>query len=122
MKKLRILILDEDEDFTDSLSIILENFYVVESSSNSNKVIEDFSRKEFNIVFISYELSEKSGIKDGIDCYYRLRAINPNSKFIFLTKIINSEILSMEIEQRVLRILDKPIDLMLLLSILRREQ
>ncbi len=63
-EKATILIVDDDDNFRKSLSLVLrKNGYFVDNVSSANEALEKTEEKSYNLVLLDLKLQEKSGLE-----------------------------------------------------------
>ena len=64
MNKLNILVVDDDQDFSESLTMVLESRgYAVEVAHTGEEAIRKFQDTNFDIAFMDVKLPGKDGVE-----------------------------------------------------------
>ena len=109
MKKVSdILIIDDDELLTDSLSDFLVNKgFRVKAAHNGNDGIGTFEREQSTLVLLDQELPDMGGI----EVCRRILDINPNTKILFITAYATIEYAVEAMQAGAFNYLSKPFEL-----------
>lgn len=104
----RILVVDDDVDFAESLGEVLESHgceVVIAHSGES--AISIFSEQQFDIAFMDVKMP---GL-NGVESFFEMRKIRPDVKVMLMTGYALEELLQQAIDQGVLGVLNKPLDI-----------
>ncbi len=115
MTSLRILVVDDDRDFAESLVDIFEDLgHEVELVFDGESAIERCKAQHFDITFIDVRLP---GI-DGFESLSALRQVNPAAKVIMMTGYKVEPLLEQAVERGALAAFFKPFDMDGVLAVL----
>ena len=105
MRKLAILLIDDDEDFALSLALVLEDEgHVVGVTHSIGACVARYRERPYDLVMIDARLRGESGL----DCYEQLRAINGDVQAVMMTGYSVEDVLSRALEAGVRKVLRKP--------------
>jgi len=108
MKKLSIFVVDDDEDFAESLAEMLESRgHTVEMASNGEDAITRFKETDFDLAFMDVTLPGMNGVES----FFEIRKLKPDSKVMMMTGYSMQELLQQAIDHGALGVLDKPLDM-----------
>lgn len=117
MKQLRILIIDDNQDLTDGLGVVLEGEnHLVSLAYSGNDGIKLFDAGQFDVVFIDVRLPDISGVEVFMDIHKK----NQDTKIIMISGYRVEQILREVIDEGDVEILRKPFEIMRVLEILRQ--
>ncbi|MBN1217817.1 MAG: response regulator [Anaerolineae bacterium] len=115
MRPLKIFIVDDSQDFAESLADILKlEGHQVELAFDGETAIEKFREKNFDITFMDVRLPGMNGV----DSFFEIRKINPRAKVVMMTGYSVERLLSQAIEHGALGVLRKPLEISELLELL----
>lgn len=80
-KKIRILIVDDEPDIVDSLSSILDKFYLVDGYDNPVAAYENFKAGKYDLAIIDYLMPTI----DGFALYQKMKKVDPEIKVLIMT-------------------------------------
>jgi len=107
MTALRILIVDDDEDFADGLMEVFElDGHNPATAHNGREAILAVENGVFNVALIDIGLPGMNGA----ECLHAIRAIRPDLPCFLLTGYSAQDIANQGIEAGAMEILTKPID------------
>ena len=116
---LNILIVDDEPSIRITLAGILEDEgYNVVIAEDGYKGIAAAEKINFNIAFIDMKMPGISGI----ETFKEFKKISPNTIILLMTAFLDEDALDDTTKLKVQRILYKPLDLDLILKILRENQ
>ena len=116
---LNILIVDDEPSIRITLAGILEDEgYNVVIAEDGYKGIAAAEKINFNIAFIDMKMPGISGI----ETFKEFKKISPNTIILLMTAFLDEDALNDATKLKVQRILYKPLDLDLILKILRENQ
>lgn len=109
MKKISdILIIDDDELLTDSLSdFLISKGFRVKAAHNGKDGIDTFERQQSTLVLLDQELPDMRGI----EVCRRILDINPNTKILFITAYATIEYAVDAMQAGAFNYLSKPFEL-----------
>ena len=105
MRKLAILLIDDDEDFAQSLALVLEDEgHEVAVTHTIADCVARFRERRHDLVMIDVRLRGESGV----DCFEQLRAIDSGVCAVMMTGYSVEDVLRRAVEAGVRRVLRKP--------------
>ena len=117
MNPLRIFIVDDNQDFAESLADILKlDGHQVELAFDGESAIEKFRNRAYDITFMDVKLPGMNGVES----FFEIRKINPQAKVVMMTGYSIEQLVSQAIENGALGILSKPIEMSQLLDLLEK--
>ena len=117
MKSLKIFIVDDNQDFAESLADILElDGHQVELAFDGETAIEKFREQNFDLTFMDVRLPGM----DGVESFFEIRKINPQARVVMMTGYSVEQLLSQAIENGAMDVLRKPIKMSKLLELLEK--
>jgi two-component system, NtrC family, response regulator HydG len=115
MKPLRIFIVDDDQDFAESLAEVLTGAgHEVELCFDGETAVRIFREKEFDITFMDVKLPRQNGVES----FFALREIHPQARVVMMTAYSVEQLLAQAVEHGAIGVLRKPFDLPRLLAML----
>ncbi len=115
MTLLRILVVDDDQDFAESLADIFEDLgHEVELAFDGETAVERFQAEQFDLTFMDLKLP---GI-NGIESFSAIQRLHPAAKVIMMSGYGVEPVLQQALEQGALAILPKPIDMNRVMAVL----
>ncbi|MCP4936069.1 MAG: response regulator, partial [bacterium] len=82
MKRIKILVVDDDRDFAESLVFVLEGRgYEVEVAHTGEAAIRKFQNNDFDIAFMDVKLPGKNGVES----YMEIRKFKSDAKVVMMT-------------------------------------
>jgi DNA-binding NtrC family response regulator len=116
MSSLRILVVDDDKDFAESLGDVLGlNDYDVELAYSGEEALDRFGRRNFDVTFMEAKLPGKNGIES----FLEMRKAKPEMKCIIMTGYGMDRLLKKARENGVWAILQKPLNVKKILEMLK---
>lgn len=117
MKKLKILIIDDNKDLADGLGVVLEGEnYQVSIAYNGTDGMSQFDADQFDVVFIDVKLPDVNGIE--IFQYINNKSVNVRT--IMMTGFRIEQILAEVISNGDVEILHKPFEIKSVLNTLKQ--
>ena len=117
MKNARILVVDDDVDFAESLGEALESHgHEVVMVHSGETAIATFREDRFDIAFVDVRLPGM----DGVESFFELRRIHPDAKVMMMTGYSMEDLLQQAIEHGALGVLDKPLNINEVLDTIQR--
>ncbi len=108
MKKLRILIVDDNQDFAESMSDVLElEGYKVEIALNGEDAVKIFREQDFDITFMDVKLPGKNGVES----YREIRKFKPDSRVVMMTGYSVENLLDQAVKEGAWDVLHKPLEM-----------
>lgn len=119
MKPLRVFIVDDDEDFAESLALVLESRgYEVEVAHTGEEAIRKFRDNDFEITFMDVKLPGKNGVES----YIEIRKFKPDARVVMMTGYSMEQLLDKAVENGVWGVLHKPLDMNKFLPMIEKIQ
>ena len=117
MNALRVFIVDDDQDFAESLAMLLEGRgHHVELAFSGEEAVEKFRRQDFDITFMDVRLPGKNGTES----FLEIRKFKPSARVVMMTGYSVEQLLEQAVEHGAWGVLNKPIDVHQLLEMLER--
>lgn len=117
MKKLHILIVEDDQDFAESMADILESQgHVVQLAVSGEEAISIFQKQDFDVTFMDVKLPGKNGVES----FLEIHKSKPKAKVVMMTAYSVKQLLDEAVENGAWGVLHKPFDTEHLLEILGR--
>ncbi len=114
--RLDVLIVDDEPGIRTTLAEILKDEgYNVVVAENGYKGIDAAKKTNFDFAIIDMKMP---GL-NGIDTLKKIKRISPNTKILFMTAFLAEDILDEEAKRQTQEILYKPIDIDLILKLLK---
>ena len=113
----KILIVDDDEDFAESLADLLElQGHSYSIANDGNSAIELSKENDYDVAFLDVKMP---GI-DGIETLHRLRAVQAQLKIVIVTGYATTEQLDAAVAAGAFTVLEKPCPVEQVLEIVER--
>ena len=106
MSSLNIFIVDDNQDFAESLAdlLILDGHHV-ELAFDGETAIEKFRGQNYDITFMDVKLPDMNGVES----FFEIRKINPQAKVVLMTGYSVEQLVGQAVENGALGVLSKPI-------------
>lgn len=118
MKSQNILIVDDNQDFAESLCDVLElSGYNVELAFDGPSAIEKFRHQRFLLTLMDVKLPGMNGV----EIFFEVRKIDPNANVLMMTGYKVEQLLSRALKNGALGVLSKPLNMSKLLNLLEKE-
>lgn len=112
----KILIVDDDKDFVDSLSEFLEiHGHRVTVLPGGEAVVANYDENDFDLAFIDIRLSGMGGL----ECLRALRTVRPNANVVMMTGDNTEQYRQEAMDAGALQVLQKPFDPYQLLELVK---
>jgi two-component system response regulator HydG len=112
---LRVFIVDDDQDFAESLALLMEGRgYQVELAFSGEEAIAKFREQDFDITFMDVRLPGKSGLES----FWGIRKFKPSARVVMMTGYSVEQLLEQAVEHGAWGVLEKPIDVHQVLEML----
>lgn len=116
MKNFRILIVDDDADFAQSLGDILEIVgHEVDIAGDGLTGLEMFRANSPDVVFLDFKMPGKNGI----ECLLEMRELAPDTKIVLMTGFSLGALLQDILEPLTYRVIGHPFDISNLMDAVR---
>ena len=107
MNALRIFIVDDDQDFAESLADIFESRgHYVKMAFSGEEAVRTFRADTFDITFMDVKLPGMNGVES----FLEIRKIRPDAKVVMMTAYSLEQLLQKAIDEGALGVLHKPFD------------
>ncbi len=117
MNPLSIFIVDDNQDFAESLADILElDGHTVELAFDGETAVKKFRDQEFDITFLDVKLPGMNGVES----FFEIRKINPQAKVVMMTGYSIEQLLNQAVENGAIGVLHKPVEIPKLLDFLEK--
>ena len=117
MKQLDVLIVEDDQDFAESLAMVIEGRgHKVELAYDGKQAIEKFKNQDFDIAFMDVILPGM----DGVESFLEVRKFKPYAKVVMMTGYSVEQLLERAVENGAWGVLHKPLDIDNLLELLEK--
>jgi two-component system, NtrC family, response regulator HydG len=117
MSSLKIFIVDDNQDFAESLADLLKlDGHHVELAFDGETAIENFHNNDYDITFMDVKLPGRNGVES----FFEIRKINPLANIVMMTGYSVEQIVSQAVENGALGVLSKPIEMPQLLEQLEK--
>jgi DNA-binding response OmpR family regulator len=115
MDPLRVLIVDDDQDFAESLALLIEGRnYKVELAFSGEAAIARFREQDFDITFIDLRLPGKNGLESLLE----IHKFKPSARVVIMTGYSVEQLLGQVVEHGTWDVLNKPVDVHQVLEML----
>jgi DNA-binding response OmpR family regulator len=119
MRPLRIFLVDDSQDFAESLADILElDGHHVELAFDGETAVEKFREQPFDLTFMDVTLPGMNGVES----FFEIRKINPLAKVVMMTGYSVEQLLKQAVEHGVVAILHKPLQMPKVFELLEQIQ
>ncbi len=116
MKKLSVLIVEDDADFAESLVEILEaEGCRVKTAGSAEEALKRFQKDDFDLSFVDVRLPGMNGV----DYLSRVHADHPSAKIVMMTAFTAEKLLSRAVDEGALAVLQKPFEVERLVGLLQ---
>lgn len=115
MNAKKVFIVDDDEDFAESLAMVLEGRgYQVELASSGEEAIRKFRENDYAITFMDVKMSGKNGVES----FLEIRKFKPDARVVMMTGYSVEQLLNQAIENGAWDVLSKPLDIAKVLKLI----
>lgn len=106
MTPLKILIVDDDPDFSEGMALILEVAgHDVELASSGEAAVQKFAKQDFDITFMDVRMPGMNGVES----FFKIRKSKPDARVMMMTAYTIEQLLEQAINGGALGVLYKPI-------------
>jgi len=106
MNPLKIFIVDDNQDFAESLADLLKlDGHQVDFAFDGETAVENFRKQDYDITFMDIKLPGMNGVES----FFELRKINPQAKVVMMTGYNIEQLAGQAVENGALGVLSKPI-------------
>lgn len=107
MEKIKILVVDDNEEFCENMKDILEvKDYEVEVVYDGFSAIEIVKQKKFDIILLDIKMP----IMNGLETYKKIKKITPDTKVFMITAYAVEDLIKEALKEGAFGVLRKPID------------
>lgn len=107
-RPLRVFIVDDDQDFAESLAILLQGEgHEVDVAFSGKAAIEKFREHDFDIAFMDVTLPGMNGVESLLE----IRKFKPAARVVMMSGYTVEELLEQAVTSGALGVLRKPLDL-----------
>jgi DNA-binding response OmpR family regulator len=104
----KILIVDDDQSFAQSLAMLLEmRGYEVDVAHSGDEAIALFTVTSYAIAFMDVRMPGKNGVES----FFAIRDIHPDAQIMMMTAYTVEQLLDQAIDNGALGVLAKPLDI-----------
>ncbi len=108
MGKLKILVVDDDKDFAESMADILElEGHEVQLAFSGEEAIGKFKEEDYDITFMDIKLPGKNGVES----FLEIRKFKPHANVAMMTAFSVDELLEEAVGNGAIGVLNKPFDM-----------
>ena len=108
MSKAHVLIVDDDEDFAQSLAEVIEDYgHPVKIAHSGEEAVENFRAHRFDITLMDMKLPGMSGVES----FAEFRKLSPDAKVVMMTGYSVEDLIRQAQDEGALAVFQKPIDL-----------
>ncbi len=117
MKQLRVLVVDDDQDFAESLAMVMEiRGHHVELAFNGVEAVDKFREQDFDIAFMDVKLPGMNGVES----FLEVRKFKPEARVVMVTGYSVAELLEQAVANGAWGVLHKPLDMPALVRMLEK--
>jgi two-component system, NtrC family, response regulator HydG len=117
MSKLRILVVDDDRDFAESLAEVLRlDGHEVDTVYTGERALERFRQRDYDLTFLDVKLPGRSGVER----FLEMRKLRPHARVFMTTGFSVQQLLDHAIASGASGVLQKPLDPERLLEMVNR--
>ena len=107
-KQINVFIVDDDADFAESMTLMLEGQNCKIKVANSGEdAISKFRDQDFDITFMDVKMPGKNGVES----FLEIRKFKPNARVVMMTAYSVNQLLDEAIENGAWGVLHKPFDM-----------
>ena len=115
MTRPKVLVVDDDQDFAESLAEVLESRgHEVEVAFSGREAIDRFRNEDFGLVLMDVRLPGMNGVES----FFELRNIKPDARVVMMTAFSVEQLVAEAIANGAFGVLYKPLDVEKLLELL----
>ncbi len=117
MKNLKILIVDDNRDFAESMADVLGlDGHVAEIAYSGEEAEDKFRENDYDIVFMDVKLPGKNGVES----FHEIQKFKPEARIIMMTGYSVEALIKQAVKKGAWDILYKPVDMEKVLSMLQK--
>ncbi len=108
MSKLKILVVDDDQDFAEGIAETLEmEGHDVQLAFSGEEAISKFKEEDYDIAFMDVKMPGKNGVES----FLEIRKIKPDAKIVMMTAFTVHQLLEQAMENGAIGVLNKPFEM-----------
>lgn len=108
MKKLKILVVDDDHDFAESIAETLElEGHDVQLAFSGEEAIRKFKEEDYDISFMDVKMPGKNGVES----FLEIRKFKPHANVVMMTAFSVEQLLEQAVGNGAMGVLNKPFDM-----------
>ena len=116
MKKMKIFVVDDNQDFAEGLAEALElQGHEVNIASSGEEAIAISQKTNFDITFMDVKLPDINGVQS----FLEIHKLKPNAKVVMMTGFSDKHLLDQALDNGAWGMLDKPFDMKCVTQILQ---
>ena len=114
MDTLNILVVDDDRDFAEALTDVLEaENHRVDRCHTGEDAVHLFARKNYDLSFMDVKLPHKNGVES----FLEIRSRKPDARVVIMTGNSMEQLLQRAVENGAWAVMHKPLDMLQVLEI-----
>ncbi len=107
MRKLKILVVDDDQDLSECMADIMEQEgHEVQLAFSGEEAIRKFKEEDYDIAFMDVNLPGKNGVES----FLEIRKFKPHANVVIMTAISVDQLLEQALGNGAIGVLNKPFD------------
>ncbi len=107
MKQLRILVVDDDQDFAESLAELLQAWgHQVQVAFSGEEAVQKFAEQEFDLTFMDVKMPGMNGV----EAFLEIRKLKADAQVIMMTAFRVEDLLQKAVDKGAVGVLHKPLD------------
>jgi len=115
VRKLKILVVDDDKDFAEGIAESLElEGHEIQLAFTGEEAIEKFKAEDYDISFMDVKMPGMNGVES----FLEIRKFKPHANVVMMTAFSVHQLLEQAMENGAIGVLSKPFDIQSVLEIL----
>lgn len=116
MKNIRVLVVDDDKDFAESIGELIElEGYQPVLAYNGLEALKIFKQNNINIILVDFKMPGLNGIETLVE----IRKQNPSIPVVLMTAYANTKLINDAIKHGAIEVMNKPVDINKLMQLLQ---
>lgn len=116
MKSLNVLVVDDDVDFAEALTDVLESEGCqVDLCHTGEDAVARFREKDYDLSFMDVKLPKKNGVES----FLEIKAMKPDSKVVMMTGFSLESLLKQAEDSGAWAVLEKPLEMNLVMKLVQ---
>ncbi len=108
MRKLKILVVDDDQDFAEGIAETLElEGHNVQLAFNAEEALRKYMGEDYDIAFMDVKMPGKNGVES----FLEIRKFKPHANVVMMTAFTVHQLLEQAMENGAVGVLNKPFDM-----------